>query len=59
MKNIRTVLGEVNNFHMAQAGRVRAAADQAHLRNRTRGSRAYNQLNSAIQHQIENHPWFK
>ncbi|WP_284770920.1 hypothetical protein [Corynebacterium rhinophilum] len=54
MKNIRTVLSEVNSIHMAQAERVRAAADQAHLRSQTRSSRAYNKVNTAIQHQLNN-----
>lgn len=59
MKNIRTMLGEVNNFHMSQAERVRAAADQAHLRSQTRSNRAYNKVNTAIQHQINNRRWSK
>lgn len=59
MKNIRTMLSEVNSIHMSQAGRVRAAADQAHLRSQTRSSRAYNKVNTAIQHQLNNRLWSK
>ena len=52
MKNIQTVLGEVTNIHMSQTQRMRAAEDQAHLRNQTRSSRAYHKMNTTIQSQI-------
>lgn len=53
MKKIRTMLDEVNEIHLFQSQRVAQAAQQAHLRNRTRSYRAHRKINAAISHQLE------
>ena len=53
MKKILTMLDGVNEIHLFQSQRVAQAAQQAHLRNRTRSYRAHRKVNAAISHQLE------
>lgn len=50
--SIRTALGDMGNIHLSQSKRVMSAANQAHLRNKTRSIRTYQKTDSAIRRQI-------
>lgn len=52
--SIRITINDLGNIHMSQSGRVKTAADQAHLRTKTRSSRSHRKVNTAIQRQISN-----
>lgn len=52
MNTIRTTINDMGRINMYQSDRVIRAAQEAHLRTKTRSTRVYNNINRAITHRI-------
>ena len=55
MNMIRTTLNDMGRINMYQSDRVIQAAQEAHLRTKTRTTRVYSNINRTITHQINRH----
>lgn len=55
MNMIRTTLNDMGRINMYQSDRVIQAAQEAHLRTKTRSTRVYNNINRSITRRINQH----